>query len=48
MEIDSRHRKQTYRYQRGRNGWGGNKLGIWDERIHSTIYKIGSKQEPTI
>ena len=32
-----RHRKQTYGYQRGKDG--RNKLGVWDEQIHSTIYK---------
>ena len=25
-----RHRKQTYGYQRGKVGGGGNKLGVWE------------------
>ena len=25
----------------------GDKLGIWDEQIHTTIYKIGKQQGPT-
>ena len=25
-----RHIKQTYGYQRGNGGWGGDKLGVWD------------------
>ena len=42
-----RHRKQTYGYQRGR-GWGRDKLGGWDEQIHTTTYKIGKQQGPAV
>ena len=24
------------------------KLGVWDEQIHTTIYKINHQQEPTV
>ena len=33
------HRKQTYGYQRGKVVVGRDKLGIWEEPIHITIYK---------
>ena len=34
-----RQRKQTYAYQRGK-GVGWDKLGVWDQHIQTTIYKI--------
>ena len=40
-----RHRKQTYGYQRGKVG---DKLGVWDEDIHTTIYKTDKQQGPTV
>ena len=27
---------------------GGDKLGIWDQQIHTTIYKIDKQQGPTV
>ena len=43
-----RHRKQTHGYQRGKDVVGrGDKLGVWDQQIQTTIYKIG-KQQTTI
>ena len=27
---------------------GRDKLGIWDEKIHTTVYKIGKEQGPTV
>jgi len=27
---------------------GRNKLGVWDEHIHTTIYKIDNQQGPTV
>ena len=42
-----RHRKQTCGYQRGKWG-GGDKLGVWDQQIHTTIYKIDKQQGPTV
>jgi len=27
---------------------GGDKLGIWDYQIHTTIYKIDKQQGPTV
>ena len=37
-----RLRKQTYGYQRGK-GVGGDKLGVRDQQIYTTIYKINNK-----
>ena len=42
-----RHREQTYGYQRGQQGAGGDKVGVWDEHIHTTVNKI-DKQGPTV
>ena len=27
---------------------GSNKLGVWDYNIHTTVYKIGKQQGPTV
>ena len=30
-------------------GWDGlDKLGVWDEQIHTTVYKIDKPQGPTV
>ena len=42
-----RHRKQTYGYQRGK-GVGRDKLGVWEQQIQATIYKIHKQQGPTV
>ena len=44
-EIVSRHRKQTYDYQRETGE--KDKLGIWEQHIHTIMYKI-DKQGPTV
>ena len=32
-----------------KRGKGGrDKLGVWDEQIHSTIYRIDKQQGPTV
>ena len=36
-----------HNHQRGKVG-GRDKLGVWDEHIHATIYKIGNQQGPTV
>ena len=41
-----RHRKQAYGYQRGKGG--RDKLEVWDQQIHTTIYKTGKQQGPTV
>ena len=41
-----RHRKQTNGYQRGKVE-GRDKLGVWDQQIQTTIYKIDKQQDPT-
>ena len=42
-----RHTKQIYGYQRGKER-GRDKLGGWDEQIHTTIYKIDNQQGHTV
>ena len=46
-ETDSQTRKQTYSYQRGKVG-RREKLEIWEEHIHTTIYKIDKQQGSTV
>ena len=41
-----RHRKQTYGYQRGEER--KDKLGVRDQQIQTTIYKINKQQGPTV
>ena len=40
------HSKQTYGYQRGKET--SDKLGVWNEQIHTTIYKTDNQQGPTV
>ena len=42
-----RFRKQTYGYQRGKVGGGRDKLEVWDQRRHTTIYKIDFHRKET-
>ena len=37
----SQHRKQTYSYQREKQG--KDKLGVWDRQIHISIHKINEQ-----
>ena len=39
-----RYRKQTYDYQRGK-GKGRDKLGVWDQQIHTTVYTINNNKD---
>ena len=32
----------------GGGEWGRNRLGIWDAREHTAVFKIGSQQAPTL
>ena len=41
-----RHRKQTYDYRRGKGD--RDKLGVWDQQIQTTIYKIDKRQGPSV
>ena len=41
-----RHRKQIYGYQRGKAE--RDKLGVWDQQISATVYKIDKQQGPTV
>ena len=40
-KTTSKHGKQTYSYQRGKGA--GDKLGVWDQHIHTAIHKTGNK-----
>ena len=40
--------KQTYGYQRGQVGRGRDKLEVWDEQKHTTVYKIYNQQGPIV
>ena len=40
-----RLQKQTYGNQRGNVGWGRDKSGVWDEHIHTTLYKIENQHK---
>ena len=39
-----RHRTQIYGYQRGKGAERRDKLGGWDQQIHTTMCKIDSQQ----
>ena len=39
-----RYRKQTYGYQSRK----GDKLGVWDQQIQTTIYKIDKQEGHTV
>ena len=43
-----RYRKQTYGYQRGKGGGEGGINQEFGVHIHTTIYKIGKQQGPTV
>ena len=45
QEETHRHRKQTYGYQTGKRGKGRDRLGGWDQQLHTTIYKIDNRQD---
>ena len=44
MNFTKQRRRQTCGYQRGK---GGDKLGVCDKHIHTTINKIDYQQGPT-
>ena len=41
-KTTSKHRKQTYSYQRGKGA--GDKLGVWDQHIHTATHKTGNNK----
>ena len=45
LQDRNRHRKQTYDYQRGKEG--RDKLGAWHLHTHIIIYKRDKQQRPT-
>ena len=44
-ETDSQTQKTNFGYQRGK---GGGQLGLSDQQIQTTIYKIDKQQDPTV
>ena len=48
QEQTRRHRKSSYGYQRGQREGGEDRLRVWDEHIHTTIYKIDKQQGPIV
>ena len=46
-ETDSQTWKTNLWLQKGKRG-GRDKLGVWDQQIHTTIYKTDKKQGPTV
>ena len=42
MNLYIEQRTQTYNYQRGKVV-GRDKLGVWDQQIHTATYKINNK-----
>ena len=43
-----RHRKKILQLPKGIAVGGKDKLGHWDQHIHTTVYKTGKQQRPTI
>ena len=31
-----------------KRGWGSDKLGVWNQEIHTTVYKIDKQYGPTV
>ena len=47
--TDSQTQKTNLWLPKGKGGGQRrNKLGVWDQQIHTTIYKIDKKQGPTV
>ena len=42
-----RHREQTCGCQ-GEGGWGRNGLGVWDQQMQTSIYRMDKQQGPTV
>ena len=48
-EIDSQTQKTNLWLPEGMAGGGGvDKLGVWDQQIHTTVYKVGKQQGPIV
>ena len=45
-ETGSQTQKTLYGHERG-NGVGRDKLGVWDQEIQTTMYKVDKQQGPT-
>lgn len=44
-QNQTHRQKKTYGCQRKEEG---NKLQVWDQHIHTTVYKIGNQQGPAV
>ena len=42
-KTESQTWKTNLRLPNGKWGWVGDKLGVWDEQMHTTIYKINKQ-----
>ena len=46
-QIDSQTQKTNLGLQKGKV-WERDRLGVWDQQIQTTIYKIDKQQGPTV
>ena len=44
-ETDSQTSKTNLWLPKGKRGGGRDKLGVWDQQIHTTIYKTDNQQD---
>ena len=47
-ETDTQTQKTKLMVTKGKRAWGRDKLGVLDQQIQNTAYKIGEKQNPTV
>ena len=47
-KTDAQTQKTKLTVTKGKRAWGRDKLGVWDQQIENTIYKIGEQQSPTV
>ena len=46
IETDSQRQKTNFWLAKGKGGGGRMNLGVWDQQIQTTIYKIDKQQGP--
>ena len=47
-ETHSQTQKMHVQLPKEKGGAGRDKLGVWDQQIHTNIYKIDKQQGPTV
>ena len=47
-QKDSQTQKTNLWLPKGKGGGGGDKLGVWDQQVQTTIYKIDKQHSPTV